>query len=95
MERFETVAKRKFSGGTDNILIPVPGLVNDKSKGVMRGKYTMTAENLRAVFQPVISTITGLVNVQINLSSGNVKAVVLVGGFGQSPYLRESIRNTV
>ena len=94
LDRFETIAKRKFNGGQEDILIPVPGLTNDRSRGVIRGKLVMTASTLRGIFEPIVTTITALVMAQIR-ATGDVKAVLLVGGFGQSPYLRESIRKVV
>jgi molecular chaperone DnaK (HSP70) len=94
LDRFETIAKRKFNGDQEDIVIPVPGLTNDRSKGVMRGKLTMSASTLRGIFEPIITTITALVMAQIK-ATGDVKAVLLVGGFGQSPYLRESLRKVV
>lgn len=94
LDRFETIAKRKFNGDQEDIVIPVPGLTNDRSKGIMRGKLTMSASTLRGIFEPIVTTITAMVMAQIRLS-GDVKAVLLVGGFGQSPYLRESIRKVV
>lgn len=94
LDRFETTTKRKFNGEQDDIVIPVPGLSNDKSKGVLRGKLTLSASTLRGIFEPIVTTITALVMAQIK-ATGDVKAVLLVGGFGQSPYLRESIRKVV
>lgn len=94
LDRFETIAKRKFNGDQDDIVIPVPGLTNDRNKGVLRGKFTMSASTLRGIFEPIVTTISALVMSQIK-ATGDVKAVLLVGGFGQSPYLRESIRKVV
>ena len=94
LERFETIAKRRFSGDQEDIVIPVPGLTNDRSKGVMRGKLTMSASTLRNIFEPIVTTITALVTSQIR-ATGDVKAVLLVGGFGQSPYLRRSIAKVI
>ena len=95
MDRFEYHVKRKFAGGEEDILIPVPGMSNDKSNGIMRGKLTVPASIIRGIFDPVITTITALINSQISKAQGNVKAVLLVGGFGQNPYLRESTKKIV
>jgi Hsp70 protein len=95
LERFETVAKRKFNGEQNDIAIPVPGLANDRNKGILRGKLTLPSSTLRKIFKPVIASIVGLVMAQIKLTGGDVKSVLLVGGFGQSPYLRESIREVI
>jgi Hsp70 protein len=95
LERFETVVKRKFNGEQKETLIPVPGLVNDRTKGVVRGKLTLSSAALRAIFEPVIAAITALISAQIKITVGHVKAVLLVGGFGQSPYLRRCIQKVV
>ena len=94
LHRFEENAKRKFCGGPEDILISVPGLVNDRGKRVMRGKLTMSSKTMKNIWQPVIATITTLVKAQIRMTK-NARAVLLVGGFGQSPYLRECIKKVV
>jgi molecular chaperone DnaK (HSP70) len=95
LERFETIVKRKFNGEEKDTLIPVPGLVNDRTKGVVRGKLTLSSRTLRTIFEPVIASITALITTQIKLTAGDVKAVLLVGGFGQSPYLRRCVHKVV
>jgi molecular chaperone DnaK (HSP70) len=95
LERFETVAKRKFNGQETDILIPMPGLGNDRTKGVFRGKLTLSSTKLRTIFEPVIATITSLISAQIKITAEDVKAVLLVGGFGQSPYLRRCVQKVV
>ena len=93
MERFETVAKRKFKGD-DDLIIPVQGLANDPGRGIARGKLTVKAEQVVKLFEPVITTITTMIKSQLNQTKG-AKAVILVGGFGQSPYLRECVKQIV
>lgn len=92
--RLENVLKRKFDGSDGNFIVPVAGLVDDPEKGIRRSKLTMSASSMQQIFEPVISTICALVTMQISLTS-NVRAVLLVGGFGQNPYLRESLRKVV
>jgi hypothetical protein len=81
MQRFENTTKRKFDGGPDDILIPVPGLANDRIKGVMRGKLTISSATMCGIFEPVMTAITTLVKTQVKMT-GKAKAVLLVGGFG-------------
>lgn len=50
---------------------------------------------LRGVFRPVIDEVITLVKGQVRATKKKVKAVLLVGGFGQSAYLRDSIRGAV
>jgi molecular chaperone DnaK (HSP70) len=95
MERFETITKRKFSGGPENFILPVPGLVDDPIKRVRRQRLTMTLADLTAVFEVVVPVVTSLVTAQIKKTAKPIKAVLMVGGFGQSPYLREMIKKVV
>jgi Hsp70 protein len=92
--RFETIVKSKFDGEDGEFIVNVAGLADDPSKGVKRNKLTLSSGTLRQIFEPVISTITALVKMQVSLTP-TVKAILLVGGFGQSPYLRETLRKLV
>ncbi|KAL8673655.1 MAG: hypothetical protein Q9168_001910 [Polycauliona sp. 1 TL-2023] len=58
-------------------------------------EYQIPGSDVKAIFEPVIQEILDLVNGQINVTKAQVKAVLLVGGFGQSVYLRDSIRQAV
>ena len=51
--------------------------------------------DLRNVFEPILNHIQRLVMSQIKASKKAIKAVLLVGGFGQSAYLRDSLRTEV
>ena len=50
---------------------------------------------MRTIFDPVIKEIVSLVLGQITATKNSVKAVLLVGGFGQNTFLRDSIRQAV
>lgn len=97
LENFERVVKRKFDGNDEDFLIPVPGLPDDKDTRIRRGKMAMSGSEVRALFEPIIGIITELVKMQITISKkkGTVKIVYLVGGFGESPYLRKSLRKVI
>lgn len=56
---------------------------------------TVSGSDLRIVFEPVLEEVLKLVKDQIKASPKTVKAVILVGGFGQNAYLRDTIRQTV
>ena len=90
MKAFEEVAKRKLSGKERSIVIPVPGLPDDITKGVRRGRFTIPASKVKSIFASVITMITTLVKKQIKQTK-DAKAVLLVGGLGQSAYLRSCI----
>ena len=55
----------------------------------------MNGADVREIFEPVVTEIVGLIHGQINRVTTlgkSVKAVLMVGGFGQNAYLRERIR---
>ena len=56
---------------------------------------TMSGTDVKAIFEPVVEEVLRLVTGQINDAKRPIKAGVLVGGFGQSAYLRDAIRNRV
>ncbi|PYH94592.1 actin-like ATPase domain-containing protein [Aspergillus ellipticus CBS 707.79] len=94
MHRFETVTKRTFSGNTDDdFMFPVPGIADTKELGVHRGRLQASGDTMKELFAPVLDEIHDLVKQQVETSSKNVRAIFLVGGFGQSPYLRKFLRD--
>ncbi|KAI9037958.1 Hsp70 family protein [Aspergillus affinis] len=95
MQRFEFVAKRTFTGNAnDDIMIPVPGISDDENIEVSRGRLRVTGDNIAQIFLPVLEEVHNLVKDQIHTSKKQVKAIILVGGFGQSPYLRKYLRDS-
>lgn len=48
---------------------------------------------MKAIFDPVINRVISLVKGQIITTKTNIKAVLLVGGFGQNFYLKERLRS--
>lgn len=94
MEEFETTTKRRFIGTEESVLIRVPGLADNVEKGVRRQKLTIKGAVLRDLFKPVMGAITTLVKCQLQHSK-KARAIILVGGFGQSPYLRRCIQQVV
>ena len=96
MKRFENGVKRQFCGTFgEQFLIPVPGLADNAALGIKRNKLTLAGTEVRLIFEPVLNEVTKLVMGQLKASNKDVKAVLLVGGFGQSAYLRDSIRKEV
>lgn len=73
----------------------VPGLVDDFQAGIRRGRMTVTGADFEKVFEPVIHEVISLIKGQIESTILPVKAVLLVGGFGQNAYLRDRIRQAV
>jgi molecular chaperone DnaK (HSP70) len=96
MQRFETGIKRTFRGEpNEEFMIPVPGIRDTPSKEVKRGRFRMTGADLLPIFQVVIREVIKLVKGQILATGGTVKGILLVGGFGQSPFLRETMRKEI
>ena len=73
----------------------VPGLADDPAQGVRRGKFKMNGTQVKAIFDPVVDEVVALVRGQIAATQKKVKAVLLVGGFGQNAYLRETVRAAI
>jgi molecular chaperone DnaK (HSP70) len=93
MEKFEITTKRNFGGDqTDEFVIPVGGLRDNAGKGVKRGKYSISGMDLGKVFAPVVTEVIKLVRQQVAASPSRRRAIMLVGGSGQSTHLREEIK---
>lgn len=75
--------------------IAVSGLVNNVEQGVNRGKFALKGSDVARIFDPVVSEISKLVRGQITATKCTVKAVLLVGGFGESAYLLQSLRGAL
>ncbi|KAE8359294.1 hypothetical protein BDV27DRAFT_162763 [Aspergillus caelatus] len=89
MQRFETVIKRTFCGDvTQDSMIPVPGIADDSAIHVHRGRLRVRGQEMVDLFKPILEEVHYLVDNQVRTSKKRVKALFLVGGFGQSPYLR-------
>ena len=90
---FKHGLKRSFHGqGDKNYSILVPGLSGD---GIRRGRLRLTREDIIGIFDPVVTEVITLIVNQIKSTRTTVKLVLLVGGFGTNPYLRERIRQAV
>jgi tRNA A37 threonylcarbamoyltransferase TsaD len=50
---------------------------------------------LNQIFQPIINQIIELIKGQISVTNQKVKAILLVGGFGQNSYLKDSLREAL
>jgi hypothetical protein len=94
MKRFEADIKRKFHEDRPGpYYIPVFPLRDNPRKGIYRGRLRLSREDIKEIFEPVISEIIKLVKEQIRATQRNVKGVLLVGGFGQNVYLRERLKS--
>lgn len=91
--------KKNFSLSTkedEPYNVPVPGLADNPGLGIRRGRYSLKISDLKLIWEPVITQVIGLVENQImSTAPTEVKAVLLVGGFGSSTYLKESLRQAL
>ena len=76
----------------DSLVVDIQDNANLQIK---RGTMKLSGSDLHGVFDPVIMQIISLVQGQVRATKASVKAVLLVGGFGQSSYLRDRIRDAV
>ena len=58
-----------------------------------RGHFTLPGTDLHMIFEPVMLQVIALIQEQINASNVPIRTIMLVGGFGQSTYLRERIQS--
>jgi molecular chaperone DnaK (HSP70) len=94
MQEFELL-KRDFTGEGETFTIRVFGLRNIPEKNVKKNRLLLTLAQMEAFHSDVVSTLTTLVKSQIKATKSVVKAVLLVGGFGQSEYLKRQIQLVV
>jgi len=91
MKYFEEFVKRNFNEEEHSeVNIPFPGLPDDEEAGLDSGFLVMSAEQVKALFDPVVEEVMHLVEGQVHsirAKGGFVCGIVLVGGFGQSNYL--------
>lgn len=75
--------------------VPVVGVPDDEKNGLFSGFLSMSRQDVRELFEPVVKQVIALIEDQVNAvknsGSGNVAAILLVGGFGSSEYLYRSI----
>lgn len=80
--------KKDFTPKGDALTIPV-----DECLGLKRNRFTISqADMTTRIFGPIIKDIVCLVQEQIAMVGDNVAAVVLVGGFGQNPFLKAEVK---
>jgi len=91
LKSFETDAKRSFGGPEEDKTVAVGGVrFSNVQLGVRRGHMTLKGSLIQQFFDPCIDQIISSVNDQIR--GVDVDFLLLVGGFGESPYLRNRIR---
>lgn len=71
--------------------VPVEGLDDNRNIGIRNERMEVSAGDIITFFQPSIERIKLLVAQQIAASNVPVATIMLVGGYGQSTYLREEL----
>ncbi|SPO03344.1 related to hsp70 protein [Cephalotrichum gorgonifer] len=95
VEHFEKKIKRQFTihaPPATTYPVPVPDLADNDDLSVSDGHYALQFLDLVAIFEPVILETTKLATEYISSLPRPPKAVLLVGGFGESDYLRERLQ---
>ncbi|KAL8292784.1 hypothetical protein RQP46_001396 [Phenoliferia psychrophenolica] len=93
VEGFDTKTKIMFDSVDDNYLIKFGfDRDTDKAAGISRGRLTLTGAEVKRAFDPCVDKIIASLRDQI--SGMRVKSILLVGGFGESPYLQRRLRET-
>ncbi|KAF4435407.1 putative UVSB PI-3 kinase [Fusarium austroafricanum] len=68
----------------------------DPSLGLRRNRYTMTQDDMKTkIFEPIMKDVVCLIKEQIKMAGDGVAAVIMVGGFGQSRYLKSRVRDAI
>lgn len=97
--QFEATVKEGFTGNEKDdytFWFPAEGMAG---YGIDEGQFPITAKEIREqVFDPVLDEVEGLVKDHLEASrscEGNIKAVLLAGGFGQNMYLKRRLDGAV
>lgn len=97
LKYFEEFVKRNFNENEQQeVNVPFPGLADDEEAGLESGFFIMTADQVKAIFEPVIEQVVLLLEGQVNAireRGGHVSGIILVGGFGQSNYLYDRLKS--
>lgn len=79
----------------DGYTILVPGIEDDRNLPVKNGRFKITSRDMESLFSPIVEKVIALTQGQINSVGSTIRAVLLVGGFGQNNHLKECLRTAV
>ncbi|KAL7795830.1 hypothetical protein V8C37DRAFT_373579 [Trichoderma ceciliae] len=83
--------KKDFSPKGEPLTLKV-----DPSLNLRRNRFTISQDDMIIkIWDPIMKDIICLINEQISMADEEVAAVVLVGGFGQSKYLKSRVRDAI
>lgn len=99
LKYFEEFVKRNYNDTqpemAEEVCVPFPGLPDDENIGLADGFLTIRHDQIKAIFDPVVSHVISLVQTQVDriqAKGGSISGIILVGGFGQSNYLYEQMK---
>ncbi|KAK5223509.1 hypothetical protein LTR72_004895 [Exophiala xenobiotica] len=104
---FDRTVKRGFRADNEDswyVNFPMAELKDDPSQNLKRNTWELKSSVVEQIFKPLIEDIGRMVDDQVNLvqkkrlaeghrKGDEVKAIFLVGGFGASEYLKQSIQS--
>jgi hypothetical protein len=83
----------------NTIYCPLQGIVDDSARSIHGGYLLITPEEMKKIFQPTFDEIVKLVQHQVaaaeKSSKNGISGVLLVGGFGESRYLRHYLEQHI
>jgi len=95
LEFFEERVKRWFGARSMTTFdVPFPGFPDDEAAGIEASFLTLKSEQVKQIFDPVVEKVIILVDNQVRAlraEGEKVAAIICVGGFGQSAYLRKRL----
>ncbi|KAK6083953.1 Chaperone protein DnaK [Seiridium cupressi] len=97
-ETFCDMIKRQFAMAAlpnNTYTVRCNGIATNPALGVRAGRMILRAVDVHVIFEPVILQVIKLINEQIAATAVPVHGILLVGGFGQSIYLRERIEQAM
>ncbi|KAF3937660.1 hypothetical protein ABW19_dt0200502 [Dactylella cylindrospora] len=97
MKSFDNI-KKSFGQTTNDIWfldLPVP-VQDNEAVGIIDNELELTANDLKALFDPIVDQIVGLVSEQVETIRSRagdnlLSTIFLVGGFGESQYLYQRL----
>ncbi|KAF3910447.1 hypothetical protein ABW20_dc0107046 [Dactylellina cionopaga] len=99
MKTFDSI-KKSFGQTTNDVwFVELPVSVEDNEEaGIMDNELELTADDVKNLFDPVVANVIALVKEQVDAIRSDtqtqaVSTIFLVGGFGESQYLYQSLNS--
>lgn len=94
VEAFELRAKRKFDDKDTEVIVKIQDVpdYNKKNIKIKKHKIFIPSATIKAMFDEVVPTVFGLIKEQRQRAAKKgvpINGVILVGGFCESPYLKQ------